>query len=198
LIRPFAPATLLLLLLLARRHTAEIKIGYLHESEPKGRLSLLDIAADDDGIAGARLAIEDNNTTGKFLDQQYLLEEARLPEHDDPAAAIATLVERGIALVIADVSPEALLKVADAGRPRGILLFNVGATDDRLREAPTLAMVGVSHHYVARRALVDVSFSEQINWISLAVVCGCTALFMVGGIVAYDPSRGLLARCGEP
>src|SRR5215813_4435550 len=35
----------------------------------------------------------------------------------------------------------------------------------------------------------------QINWISLAVVGGCTALFMVG---ANDPARGFLARRGEP
>src|SRR5215831_2945227 len=38
----------------------------------------------------------------------------------------------------------------------------------------------------------------QINWISLAVVRGCTALFMVGAILAYDPARGFLARRGEP
>jgi hypothetical protein len=38
----------------------------------------------------------------------------------------------------------------------------------------------------------------QINWISLAVVGGCTALFMVGAILAYDPSPGFLARRGEP
>src|SRR5215510_12935472 len=29
-----------------------------------------------------------------------------------------------------------------------------------------------------------------LNWISLAVVGGCTALFMVGAILAYDPARG--------
>ena len=34
--------------------------------------------------------------------------------------------------------------------------------------------------------------------ISLAVVCGCTVLFMVGAILAYDPSRGFLARRGGP
>jgi ABC-2 type transport system permease protein len=38
----------------------------------------------------------------------------------------------------------------------------------------------------------------QVNWSSLAVVTGCTALFMVGAILAYDPSLGLLARRGEP
>jgi hypothetical protein len=45
---------------------------------------------------------------------------------------------------------------------------------------------------------VRVALYFQINWISLAVVGGCTALFMVGAILAYDPSRGFLARRGEP
>ena len=35
-------------------------------------------------------------------------------------------------------------------------------------------------------------------WISLAVVCGCTAVFMIGAILAYDPARGLIARRGGP
>jgi ABC-2 type transport system permease protein len=38
----------------------------------------------------------------------------------------------------------------------------------------------------------------EVNWTSLAVVGGCTVVFMVGAILAYDPSRGLLARRGEP
>ena len=37
-------------------------------------LSLLDIPPPDDGIAGARLAISDNNTTGRFLKQEFALE----------------------------------------------------------------------------------------------------------------------------
>jgi hypothetical protein len=47
-------------------------------------------------------------------------------------------------------------------------------------------------------AVVRVGLYCQINWISLAVVGGCTALFMVGAILAYDPARGFLARRGEP
>jgi ABC-2 type transport system permease protein len=47
-------------------------------------------------------------------------------------------------------------------------------------------------------SVVRVALYCQINWISLAVVGGCTALFMVGAILAYDPARGLLARRGEP
>jgi ABC-2 type transport system permease protein len=35
-----------------------------------------------------------------------------------------------------------------------------------------------------------------VNWLALAVVCGCTAVFMIGAILAYDPSRGFVARRG--
>jgi ABC-2 type transport system permease protein len=35
---------------------------------------------------------------------------------------------------------------------------------------------------------------DRVNWISLAVVAGCTVAFMIGAIFAYDPSRGLSRR----
>ena len=38
----------------------------------------------------------------------------------------------------------------------------------------------------------------KINWLALAVVAGCTIVFMVGAILAYDPARGLIARRGVP
>jgi ABC-2 type transport system permease protein len=46
--------------------------------------------------------------------------------------------------------------------------------------------------------LIRFALYLQINWISLAVVAGCTVLFTVAAIIAYDPSRGFLARRGEP
>jgi ABC-2 type transport system permease protein len=39
---------------------------------------------------------------------------------------------------------------------------------------------------------------EKMNWVSLAVVCGCTLVFAAGAIMAYDPSRGLSSRRGGP
>jgi ABC-2 type transport system permease protein len=33
-----------------------------------------------------------------------------------------------------------------------------------------------------------------MNWTSLAVVGGCAAIFMIGAVLAYDPSRGLSRR----
>src|SRR5437868_9045104 len=45
--------------------------------------------------------------------------------------------------------------------------------------------------------LVRFALYCMLNLVSLAVVCGCTAAFMVGAMLAYDPSRGLLARRAE-
>jgi ABC-2 type transport system permease protein len=42
--------------------------------------------------------------------------------------------------------------------------------------------------------LIRFALYDRINWISLAVVAGCTAAFMIGAIFAYDPSRGLSRR----
>ena len=71
----------------ASAEPVEIKIGYLRGTQPKTSISLVDIPAENNGIAGAQLAINDNNTTGKFLNQCFSLEEVQLKEKDDVAAA---------------------------------------------------------------------------------------------------------------
>src|SRR3981189_2213767 len=98
----------------------EIGIGYLQRAGVRPTLSLVEQPAADDGAAGARLAIEDNNTTGKFLNQHFTLEELRLKEGDDAATAAMTLADRNIAFIIADLPGDALLKAADAVRDRGM------------------------------------------------------------------------------
>ena len=161
MIRLLSAATLLSVLLATPADTAELKIGYLRTPEPKARLSLIEIPADDDGLAGARLAIEDNNTTGKFLDLQFSLEDARVAQGDDPAAATIVLAERGISLLLADLPADALLKAADAGRPRGLLLFNVAATDDRLREEDCRGNV---IHVAPTRSMLADGLAQYLVW----------------------------------
>ena len=117
----------------------EIGIGYLSRAGVKPKLSLVELPAENDGLAGARLAIDDNNTTGKFLNQHFALEEVRLRDNEDVAKAAVTLAERN-GFIITDLPADDLLKAADALRDRGTLLLNAGAIDDRLREqdaAPT-------------------------------------------------------------
>jgi ABC transporter substrate binding protein (PQQ-dependent alcohol dehydrogenase system) len=129
-----------------------VKIGYLSRVERAETISLLEQPASNNGVAGAQLAIEDNNTTGKFLNQSFSLEATRLKDSEDPVAAAMQLADRGVLLTILNLPAGMLLKIADAGRARGLLLFNVGAADDRLRQEdcrPDVIHVAPSHSMLA-------------------------------------------------
>jgi ABC transporter substrate binding protein (PQQ-dependent alcohol dehydrogenase system) len=161
LIRVLLAGALLFAWTAASADPAEIKLGYLRRTEPKTRLSLVDIPPDNNGIAGAQLALDDNNTTGKFLNQRFSLEEVRLGENDDAAAAALALAGRGVSLVIADLPADALLKAADAGKSRDLVFFNVGAPDDRLREEDCRA--NVVHTAPTRSMLAD-ALAQYLVW----------------------------------
>src|SRR6201747_2233147 len=106
----------------------EIGIGYLGHAGVKAKLSLVEQPAENDGVAGARLAIEDNNTTGKFLNQHFTLTKIRLKEGDDVAKAATDLADLN-GFIIADLPADELLKAADAVRERGTVMLNAGSID---------------------------------------------------------------------
>ena len=139
----------------------EIGIGYLRRVAIKPTLSLVEQPVENDGVAGARLAIEDNNTTGKFLNQHFILVEFRLKDGDDAAKAAVALADRDIAFVITDLPADALLKAADAVRDRGTVLLNAGAIDDRLREEDCRA--NVIHAAPTRSMLAD-GLAQYLVW----------------------------------
>lgn len=137
-----------------------IGVGYLGVAGTRSTLSLVEQPAENDGVAGARLAIDDNNTTGKFLNQRFALEERRIKQGEDPVQAATTLAEHN-GFVVADLPADALLKVADALRDRGTLLFNAGAIDERLREADCRA--NVIHTAPTRSMLAD-ALGQYLVW----------------------------------
>jgi ABC transporter substrate binding protein (PQQ-dependent alcohol dehydrogenase system) len=138
----------------------EIGIGYLGHAGVKSRLSLVEQPSDNDGMAGARLAIEDNNTTGKFLNQHFTLEEVRLKDGEDVAKAAIDLAGRN-GFIIADLPADALVKAADALRDRGTVLLNAGAIDDRLREADCRANV---IHVAPTRSMLADALAQYLAW----------------------------------
>src|SRR5690348_12823122 len=137
-----------------------IGVGYLGVAGTRSTLSLVEQPAENDGVAGAKLAIEDNNTTGKFLNQRFTLEERRIKEAEDPVEAAVALAEHN-SFIIADLPADALLKVADALRDRGTLLFNAGAIDERLRETDCRA--NVIHTAPTRSMLAD-ALGQYLVW----------------------------------
>jgi ABC-2 type transport system permease protein len=67
-----------------------------------------------------------------------------------------------------------------------------------LEASPALYWVCQLNPFTHAVELVRFALYGKMNWLSLAVVCGCTAVFMIGAILAYDPARGLIARRGGP
>jgi ABC-2 type transport system permease protein len=68
----------------------------------------------------------------------------------------------------------------------------------RVRESsPPLYYVCEFNPFTHAIELIRFALYGRINWLSLAVVAACTAVFMVGAVMAYDPARGLLGRRGE-
>ena len=99
MIRLLLAGTFLFAWMSASADAAEINIGYLRRTDPKSTLSLIQTPANNDGIAGARLAIDDNNTTGRFLNQQFSLEDVGLAGGANAVGASIALAERGVSLV---------------------------------------------------------------------------------------------------
>ena len=65
----------------------------------------------------------------------------------------------------------------------------------RIQESsPLLHKICLANPFTYAVELIRFAFYGQVDWTSLAVVAGFTALFLAGAIIAYDPSRGLMIR----
>jgi ABC transporter substrate binding protein (PQQ-dependent alcohol dehydrogenase system) len=139
----------------------EIKIGYLRQAPSRIKISLIDVPAANDGLAGAQLAIEDNNTTGRFLNQHYALVDRLLGEGDDPVAAMNALADQGASFIVTSLDANRLLKVADAGKARGEMLINASALDERLREQDCRANIV---HVAPTRSMLADALAQYLVW----------------------------------
>jgi ABC transporter substrate binding protein (PQQ-dependent alcohol dehydrogenase system) len=139
----------------------EIKIGYLHQAPSRIRISLIDVPAANDGVAGAQLASEDDNATGRFLNQHYTLIEQQLGENDDPVAAMQALADQGASFIVTSLDADRLLKIADAGKARDVTLINAFALDERLREQDCRANV---FHVAPTRSMLADALAQYLVW----------------------------------
>jgi ABC transporter substrate binding protein (PQQ-dependent alcohol dehydrogenase system) len=145
----------------ARAEAAIIRVGYLRWTARRPMISLLDKPAQDNGLAGASLAMSDNNTTGRFINQQFELIDVPLETDDDLRQVLDTLAARNVALVLTDVPAYAMLILAAAAARHRATLFNVGAPDDALRQEQCRA--NVIHVAPSRRMLTD-ALGQYLVW----------------------------------
>lgn len=157
-------AALLFSILAAAPAVAEpltIKVGVLRAPHPRETLSILDIPAADDVLAGALMGVSDNNTTGKFTNQSFEAIDQQLDDGANVVDAVDALTEKGARLIIADLPANRLLAASDHAKEKGTLLFNVSAPDERLREEGCRANVV---HIAPTRAMLADGLAQYLIW----------------------------------
>ncbi len=145
----------------ARADPATVRVGYLRWLDTRQTISLLDKPPPDNGLAGARLAMSDNDTTGRFMNQAFELSDTPVHPDDDPVAALSSLAEQGTKLILSDLPADRLLKLADTGRPDQIVLFNIAAPDDALRQEECRNNV---IHVAPSRAMLADALAQYLVW----------------------------------
>jgi ABC transporter substrate binding protein (PQQ-dependent alcohol dehydrogenase system) len=139
-----------------------VPIGYLKQEVKKLiPLSRLNVEPDDLGIAGAEIALKDNNTTGKFTKQKFTLEVEDVPIGGDAVQALEKLIVSGHHFLLVDAPADVLLQLSDAAKDKEVLLFNVRATDENLRQEDCRANV---LHTAPDRAMLADALAQYLVW----------------------------------
>ncbi len=167
---------LLTLLLLAgaaaARAEVPVTVTYLeHQVERPPTLSNLDPVPADLALAGARLGLADNATTGGFLGHVYALETTVVPPSGDVAAA-ARAALAGSRILVVNAPAETLLAVADLPEAASALIFNVSAPEDRLRDRDCRSNVLHAIASYGMRADALAQFMKKRRWTDWALVEG--------------------------
>ncbi|TWG94966.1 ABC transporter substrate binding protein (PQQ-dependent alcohol dehydrogenase system) [Mesorhizobium sp. J18] len=139
----------------------EIRVGYMRAYAPGLALSVLDVPPRDEGVAGAEVAIADNNTTGAFLGQEFTLDVTEVEPGSDVTGAFREMMAKGVRYILADLSAEQLLSIADLAGQEGVIIFNVGAHDDVLREEECRANV---FHTAPTRTMLADGLAQYLIW----------------------------------
>lgn len=122
-------------------------------------ISRLDAPPDDLGFAGARLAIQDNDTTGRFMGQDFEAQEvAATPE--TAGAELQKLLDQGIPFIVTLADDAQTLALADQAGDRALIL-NARARGDRLRGAD--CRVNTVHVAPSQAMLTD-ALAQFLMW----------------------------------
>lgn len=165
-------AALSLTLGAAAASETKVRIGYIGVEQPAPPvLSNLDPVPDDRALAGARLGLADNQTTGKFMGQEWVLSETLVPEGGDALAAARAALAATRVLVL-DAPAETLTAIADLPEAEGALLFNATAPDAALRDGACRANLFHTLPSDAMRADALAQFLVQRRWTDVALISG--------------------------
>lgn len=152
-----------------------INIFYLtQEREVPPALSNLDPFIQGKGMAGAELAIADNNTTGQFTGQEYRLKKVLLPVGADIAKAFSEQATTDYPFVVLNLPVGDVLKLAGLPQAQNKLLFDASTSDDALRNEQCHANVLHILPSRAMRADALAQYMMKKRWREWFLVIGPT------------------------
>ncbi|MDK3072049.1 ABC transporter substrate-binding protein [Sedimentitalea sp. JM2-8] len=149
-----------------------VSVTYLQQATPRPPvLSNLDPDPENLGIAGARLGLTENETTGRFLNHAYHLDVVEVPEDGDLLSAARTALATS-AFLILDMPAADAQRVADLPEAAGALLFNAAAGNMTLRDDGCRANLFHTIPSDAMRADALMQFAVFKRWDKLAMIAG--------------------------
>ena len=116
-----------------------IDITYLklHKQQAPALSNILEMAKDS-GYQGANLAINDSNTTGKFLQQHFALQSFEFTNQQKFINHLKEEFNSGKSIFILDASVATLNKINLWAQNKNILLFNISEFSNDLRDSQCL------------------------------------------------------------
>lgn len=145
------------------KETVPVVLIRREKDEPPA-LSNLDPVLQDEGLYGARIGIEDNNTTGVFTGQVFEMEEVFLTADADIGPVFDDLIRQGHRYFITDLLMDDLLAIAKRDTAKSALIFNTRARDDSLRNDQCRANL---FHITPSRAMLSDALIQYLvfkNW----------------------------------
>jgi ABC transporter substrate binding protein (PQQ-dependent alcohol dehydrogenase system) len=162
----------------AQAQDTTVEILFLQQRTPAPTvLSTLVAPPEDEALRGVELGVDDNNTTGRFLGQEYLINSVIA----NPDESLVDLAQEALAdgsrLVVVDAPADTLVELVDLDEAADDLLINARARDKHLRESDCRAQM--LHTVASRQMLADalMQFLSMRRW---------SRLFLVEGLRAED------------
>ncbi len=118
----------------AKSNKQVVSIAYLTQQQKiPPTLSNLDPFIDNKGELGAELAIKDNDTTGQFTKQSFILKKFVVPVEGSVVDTYAKSVAGKFDFVVLNLPPAQVVEIADLPAAKQAILFDVATSDDALR-----------------------------------------------------------------